>query len=352
MSKSIIINDTHMCVRNSSDIFINYQDAFYTHVMFPYMKENGIEHVIHAGDYAEHRKHLNVKGVTANREHFLDPLAENGYTMDIVPGNHDTYFKNTNRVNSLDILFAGYDNVTIHHEPTQLQLGDTKLSMIPWISPDNYGRVLEYVKNDDATHAVGHFEFSGFEMYPGQYSMHGTANVSDYSKYELVMSGHFHKKSQRGNVMYLGSQLEFTWSDVDDPKYFHVLDWETGNVEAVRIPLTIYRKVVYNDELFSYENYNVEQFDYNFVKVVVEKKSDPYLFDKFIERIEARPVHDLKVDELFNEYSGENVADIEFKDTSELLNEYVDGVDTPLDKDRLKTVIHRLLVEAQSIEIQ
>ena len=353
MTKSIILNDTHMCVRNSSDVFIDYQRRFYQDCLFPYMKENGIDHIIHDGDYCEHRKHLNVKGVAANREHFLNPLLEYGFTMDVKPGNHDVYYKNTNKLCALDFVFAGYDNVTLHHDPIILQRGKKKLGFIPWITTDNYGQCMSFLEAGEADLILGHFEIAGFEMHAGVESTHGM-DTSSLHQYELVMSGHFHKKSQKGNIMYLGSQMEFTWADADDPKYFHVLDWDTGEVEAVRVPLTMYKKVLYNDELNDHlGTFNPDDYNDKFVKVVVVKKSNPYLFDKFIDKISECRYHDLKIAENFNDYSGDSVEEeIDFQDTSQLLNDYVEAVDTPLDRDRLKNIMQRLYTEAQNMDLQ
>ena len=112
--KIALLNDTHCGIRNSSDIFIDYQEKFYTDVFFPYLLENDIKHIIHLGDYYEHRRFINFKALSANRKHFLDKLREYGITMDIIPGNHDVYYKNTNDLNSLKELLGHYMNeVTI-----------------------------------------------------------------------------------------------------------------------------------------------------------------------------------------------------------------------------------------------
>ena len=41
---------------------------------------------------------------------------------------------------------------------------------------------------------------------------HGTEK-SVFKRFEKVMSGHFHKKSDDGHIYYLGTQYEMTWSD-------------------------------------------------------------------------------------------------------------------------------------------
>ena len=94
--KVAILNDTHCGVRNSSDIFLHYQERFYTEIFFPYLKEHNIKHILHLGDYYEHRKFVNFKALNQNRKHFLEPMRDNGITMDIIPGNHDVFYKNTN----------------------------------------------------------------------------------------------------------------------------------------------------------------------------------------------------------------------------------------------------------------
>jgi len=104
--KFAILNDTHSGARNNSEVFINYQDDFYTKVFFPYMEEHGIKHIVHLGDYYEHRKFVNFKALQANRKHFLEVLKDRGYTMDIIPGNHDVVYKNTNELCSLKELMG------------------------------------------------------------------------------------------------------------------------------------------------------------------------------------------------------------------------------------------------------
>lgn len=76
------------------------------------------------------------------------------------------------------------------------------------------------------------------------------------------------------------------------------------------------------------------------------------MFDRFIDRIQARQIHELKIAENFSEFVGENVEDenVSFEDTGELLNSYVEAVDTDLDKDRIKVKMRDLMTEAQTLE--
>jgi len=111
--------------------------------------------------------------------------------------------------------------------------------------------------------------------------------------------------------------------------------------------------MLYNDDKIDYNNYDVSQCAQKFVKVVVVNKKDTFLFDRFIDRIQNENIHELKIAENFQEFTGENVHDdnMEFDDTPKIVDSYVDGVDTDLDKDKIKIQMRELMTEAQALEI-
>jgi len=331
---------------------MDYQEKFYSDVFFPYLLENKIDKIIHLGDYYEHRKYVNFKALEHNRRIFLDKLREYNITMDIIPGNHDVFYKNTNELCSLKELMGHYmDCVKIYMDNVVVEYDGLKIALVPWINVENYADTMEFIKTCSADIVGGHFEFSGFEMYKGIPNPHGM-ETKEFSRFEMVLSGHFHTKSSRDNVHYLGSQMEFTWGDCDDPKYFHVLDTNTREITPVRNPHTLHTKLVYNDEKTDYNTIDVSHMDHQFVKVVVERKQDFFGFDRLIDRITQRPIHELKIAESFTEYLGANVEDEEIKldDTQVLLDSYVDAVETEANKDKLKTLLRGLYVEAQTTE--
>ena len=187
-----ILNDTHCGVRNSSDIFIKYQEDFYSKIFFPYLLENDIKHIIHLGDYYEHRRFINFKALSANRKHFLDKLREYGITMDIIPGNHDTYYKNTNELNSLKELLGHYMNeVTIVQDPTVMDYDGLQFGLVPWICQENEKQIAEFLDNCKADMIGGHFELNGFDMMRGVPCTDGMS-AEKLRRFELVLSGHYH----------------------------------------------------------------------------------------------------------------------------------------------------------------
>ena len=92
--------------------------------------------------------------------------------------------------------------------------------------------------------------------------------------------------------------------------------------------------------------------DNKFVKLIVVNKGDPLIFERFVDRVQMRSIHQLKIVENFREFLGDSVnGDIKIDDTTELVHKYIDMVDTDLDKNRIKSEISELMLEAQNLEI-
>ena len=325
---------------------MNYQEAFYRDVFFPYLKKHKIKNIFHLGDYYDHRKNINFKALNHNRKVFLEPLKDMGIHMDIIPGNHDVFHKNTNDLTSLKELLGYYTaNVSIIQKPTEVN----GVHLVPWINQENYVEFVDYIKRNSGV-LMGHLELEGFDVLKGLKSKEGMDSAL-FQNYSSVYSGHYHTKSAHKNIRYLGSQMEFTWSDVDDPKHFHIYDTETGEMTPVLNPLTLFHRIYYNDE--NGWDYDIKQLDGKFVKIIVEKKNDPVAFDSFIDSIGSVNTHEIKIVETFEEFLGENVVtsieDVE--NTQDLMDNYIDGVETDLDKNKLKGMMQSLYSEAIDLEI-
>ena len=348
--KIAILNDTHCGIRNSSDIFLDNAAKFYGETFFPYLKEHDIKQIVHLGDYYDNRKAINIKCLNHNRKHFLEPLRDLSIRMDIIPGNHDTYFKDTNTPNSLKELLGFFINeVAIIEKPTVIEYQTLRLALLPWMTKDNWDESINFIKNCKADILGGHLELSGFEMMRGIKNDHGM-DASIFSRFESVFSGHSHTKNSGDNIHYLGSQMEFFWSDCNDKKYFHILDTESRELTAVQNPHTLFKKVVYNDTKYDYNR--IPDFSGHFVKVVVVNKTKPQMFEAFIDKLQDQNLHDLKIAENFDHMIGyDETADVSIDDTQTLLDGYIEASETNLDKSHLKTKMRDLYTEAQSIEI-
>ena len=350
--KIAVLNDTHCGIRNSSEVFLDNAEKFYNEVFFPECEKQDIKQILHLGDYYDHRKFVNFKALNHNRRVFLDQLRKRGMSMDIIPGNHDTYYKNTNELNSLKECLGHYMNeVNIVMEPKVMKYGSLNIGLVPWICNDNYEQCMNFIKDCKADWIGAHLELKGFEMMRGLTNTHGMS-PDIFKRFEMVLTGHYHVGSKKDNIWYLGSQMEFFWSDAHDPKFFHIIDTETRQIEKIRNNNTLFEKVVYNDEEIDYNSYN-KDLSKKFVKVVVANKTDPFTFDRFIDNIQNQDIYELKIAENFNEFVGANVddEDMNFEDTTEIVDTYIDAVDTDLDKDKIKVQMRELMTEAQTLEI-
>lgn len=351
--KIAILNDTHCGIRNSSEIFLKNAADFYDNVFFPECEKQGVKQIVHLGDYYDHRKFVNFKALNHNRKNFLDPMRRAGMSMDIIPGNHDTFYKNTNDLNSLKELLGYYMNeVNIIMEPKVMEYGSLKMALLPWINQENFDSSMKFIRECKADWLGAHLELDGFELLRGVKS-HGGLDPKLFDKFELVMTGHYHCSSRQDNIWYLGSQMEFSWNDAHDNKYFHIVDTETREVQKIKNNYTLYEKILYDDNKIDYNSMELQHLDKKFVKVVVVNKKDQFVFDRFVDRIQNRDIYELKIAENFTEFLGENVEDTEinFDDTSEIVETYIDAVDTDLDKERIKSQFRELMTEAQALEV-
>ena len=88
-----------------------------------------------------------------------------------------------------------------------------------------------------------------------------------------------------------------------------------------------------------------------FVKVIITNKTNPYLFDSYIERLEHNDLINLQVVEDHLNLDLDDEEDIinEAEDTVTILEKYVDGLEIAASKDKVKTVMRNLYNEALSI---
>lgn len=243
------------------------------------------------------------------------------------------------------------NEVNLILEPKVMDYDGCKVGLLPWVCSENEEESHEFINTCKADIIGAHLELQGFEMQKGMPCMDGM-NPKLFERFEMVLSGHFHTKSSQGNIHYLGSQMEFFWNDCDDKKYFHVLDTDTREITAVHNPVTIYEKIYYDHENMN-KFKDLRYLDNKFVKVIVTNKGDAYEFERFIDRVQAQGIHELKIQEDFKEFIGENVEDeeISLDDTETIVYNYIDAVNTDLDKVRIKKEISDLMLEAQSMEI-
>jgi DNA repair exonuclease SbcCD nuclease subunit len=351
--KISLITDLHFGVRNDNSAFADYQEKFYKNTFFPYLKENNIDTIIDLGDTFDRRKYINFVSLDRAKRMFFDPIDENNYKLHTLVGNHDSFYKNTLAINSMNLLAEHYDTIRIYEKPEVVQFDDLKIVMLPWICAENQEEIFELCNTTDAQVLFGHLELSGYQMYKGQAIHHGMED-GWLRKFDVVCTGHYHTKSTTGNVNYLGCPYEMTWSDFDDPKGFHIFDTDTRELTFIQNPYRMFHKIHYDDSNKNMEQVVNENFDHLagcYVKVIISEKNNPYWFDIFIEKLEkANPVHVQVVeDHLHLDIESDDEIVSEAEDTLTILHKYIEGLDSNVNKTSLEKTIKDLYQEALSI---
>lgn len=352
MSRVAVLGDTHFGVRSDSKEFSNYFRKFYSEVFFPYLKENNITEIYQLGDLFDRRKYVNFLTLAECRDYFFDVIEREGMSLHILIGNHDIFWRESLSVNSPDLLLKDYKSVTLYDKPTTTTIGGKPTDIIPWICKDNEEEISDFFLKSSSDLCLGHFEIAGFQMYKGVDS-HSGISPESFKKYDLVLSGHYHHRSSNGNIVYVGTPMEHTWADYDDPRGFHILDTDTNGLEFIENPHRVFVKYWYNDETTEDPlSIDFSQFANKHIKLIVVSKKDFYIFDKFLERIYLQNPLELKVVEDMSDLDGSSVSDtdLDVEDTLTLLSQYCDNIVVDVDKDKLKTLMRTLYVEAQNVE--
>lgn len=354
VTKIALITDSHFGARSDSLIFHEYFMRFYDNIFFPELEKRKIDTVIHLGDVFDRRKFINYNILDKIKADIFDKLEEKKIDCHILVGNHDTYFKNTNTPNSIDLLLGTYNNITVYSDPKEINIGGRDILMIPWINSENEEYTLDQIKNTKALIVMGHLELSGFLLSPGVVNPHGMS-MKVFNKFDKVYSGHFHHKSTTGNVTYLGNEYGITWIDYADERGFHIFDTETGNIEFIVNPYTMFNKIFYDDADKTFDelvgDIDFDSFTNTYVKVIVETKTNPYFFDKFMDKLYYCVPADISIiDEvLFDDDDVDDNVDLS-EDTMSVLDRYVDEMETDSNKTILKGMLKQLYLESLEYE--
>mgnify|MGYP003642690739 CR=1 FL=1 len=350
-----LITDQHFGARNDSKRMHDHFQDFYENVFFPTLKERGIDTVIDLGDTFDRRKYISFTSLKRAKEMFFQPLADSNIKLHVLVGNHDSVYKNTLEVNSVDLLLEEYDNITTYTGPEVIELGGCEIMMSPWICDANEEKTFLMADKTSAQVLFGHLELSGYQMHKGGFIDHGISD-SWLKKFDLVCSGHYHHKSARGSINYLGCPYEMTWSDYEDQKGFHIFDTVTRTIEFIPNPYLMFYKIWYDDTDMDMEKMlsiasQFSAFTNKTIKVIIKNKDKPALFDMFIEKLEsADPLHiQVVTDHLHLDLEDDDDIIDEAQDTVAILNNYVDGLEIKNDKAELQTLLRNLYAEALMI---
>ena len=349
MSKIALITDTHFSVKDGKSYMHDFFDKFYSECFFPTLEQHGVKTVLHLGDCFDRRKNIDFYSLKRAKEYFFSPMYARGIQAHILVGNHDIALRNSLEINSTSLLLTEYPNITPIAEPSYLALDGTRFLMLPWICTDNYAKSMEMIKDQNAAFICGHLEMQGFQMYRGVESHEGFETTL-FDGYARVFSGHYHHRSTKGNITYLGAPYEMTWSDYNDPRGFHIFDTETHELTFIKNPFTLYERVVYDDSTPA--NFDFESLNSKFVKIVVESKTNFYAYEQFLDKTLAAGALDVKIVDNFSEMSADEMSEsVNIEDTQSILRHYVETAEVDVDRTKLAAYMTSLYIEALNTKL-
>ena len=343
--KVAIITDTHYGARKGSKYLHDYFELFYKNVFFPSLEEHNIDTIVHMGDIFDSRKSIDYQSLEWAKRVVFEPLKK--YKVYAITGNHDCYYKDTNEVNSPELLLKDYSNIKTYSKAKELKLGTLKILLLPWINSENYEDTSNLIKKSKAKVVMGHLELNGFRATRG-HMMETGMDVKVFDKFEKVYSGHFHTRSEDGKIFYLGNPYEMFWNDVNDPRGFTIFDTETITHTPINNPYKLFYNIYYEDT--NYKLFNATEYVNKIVKIIVRKKSKPKDFEKFIDKLYSVGVQDLKIVENFVLPENADFEIDEEENSLSILNRYIDESEVQIDKSVIKDIFQDLYRQACEVE--
>ncbi len=342
--KIAIITDQHFGARKNSKLFHDYFLKFYNDVFFPVIESEEIDTIVDMGDTFDSRKGIDFSALSWAKDNYYDRLKH--CTIHTIVGNHTAYYKNTNDVNAVDLLLREYKNVKIYAEPKEIKLGDLGVLLIPWINQENEKDTIKALKKSKCPVVMGHLELNGFVVTQQVIMDHGF-EMDYFKKFERVFSGHFHTRSSVGDIHYLGNPYEMFWNDFESPRGFHIFDTETLEHTPINNPYRLFYKIFYDDT--PYQTFDSREYEGKIVKLIVRKKTSTKKFEKFVDKLYASNVAEVKIVENFDFggwYDDKGSEVYESEDTMSILNKFIDEAEINLDKSVLQKMMQETYQEA------
>ena len=343
--KLAIITDTHYGARKGSKHLHDYFELFYKNIFFPSLEAEGIDTIIHMGDVFDSRKSIDYYSLEWAKRVVFEPMKK--YKVHAITGNHDCYYKNTNEINSPELLLNDYSNIKTYSKATDINIDGLDILLLPWISTDNFDESLFMMKKSKSKVVMGHLELNGFRAHRG-HVMEDGMKIDAFNKFDKVYSGHYHTRSDDGRIFYLGNPYEMFWNDVNDPRGFTLFDTDTLEHTSINNPYKLFYNVYYEDT--NHQLFNTTEYENKIVKVIVRKKSSPKEFQKFIDKLYRAGVQDLKIVENFAIVENEEFDIDEDENTISILNRYIDEAEIEFDRGVVKGIFRDLYKQACEVE--
>ena len=321
MSKAFIIGDLHFGVRANSQEYLKFQLDWFRDELIPNIEKQEVEHLIFLGDINDSRISLSPLIMKRERDMFLE--LKNRFpkvTFHVIIGNHDLYYKSTREVHSLEFLSdIGYN---VYNEATDVEIDGRNLLFLPWILKGEIGEIQLRLAENDYDCVFGHLEIQGFPMMRGILDKDGLEK-SIFDKCGKVFSGHYHLRSKKGKISYIGTPYQLSASDSGDQKGIELIDFETMKTKFIKsknIPLHL----SFSSTTHPFDTLNKSLVTNNMLKVTLGNELSETQKIEYIEKLNSLRPFRVVFDDQEDSDLIVNDQDIQasLKDTLSFLQEY------------------------------
>lgn len=283
----IFASDFHV----EKGIFISIALDFLDYLI-QFSQENNIKNLVIGGDIFEKATKIHNEAFTSLFMKFLE-MKKLGLKLYFILGNHDIWGLDNN--DSIVETFSPFGEV-IKDSCTMELDGD-------------YYDLLSYTKDktklpNKSNTLLTHLAITDFCFDNEFLNTDDGFAPSDFSNYKLVVSGHFHRHQEKGNIVYAGSPYEKNFGEEGQEKGFIVIDGSDYKfIPYINAPthLTI-----------NIEDFDKYDYKNKFVSVKINKKTENFvklrhiLYGKgalevrpqFIQNEDDNKLIDIKVDSI------------------------------------------------------
>lgn len=333
-----LIGDSHWGASSNNPRLIQQNIDVWNYALEVF-KANGVQEIVDLGDFFDKRKEIDMNLLDIVKSNVIQKLF---CPIKFIVGNHNLYYKESSRVNNLQPL-KDYCPKYVDVIDSFYKSEDGLCDYIPYITSDNVADITDKIIKSNAKYAFMHAEFSGFPYDKSRLSeLTERISRSYFNKYTKVFSGHYHIRSEKDNILYVGTPMQLTWIDLAVDKYIYILNTDTGDLTEYLVPFTLYEQFKLTEE--SYKEYcSKEKLQGKRVKILYDEDIDRKWFQavqtKFTE-CECDSLQYIKIKKEELKENKEIVLD-ESENILTSLNKYIDNIDLE-NGDKVKLLLNKV----------
>lgn len=214
------------------------------------IKNEGITNVVFGGDWYHSRSTLDVNTINVSLK-LVQAIAKHA-NLYLICGNHDSFFKNSTDVNSLN-MFRDTPNVVVIDKPEEFAVNSQRCLFVPWLTD------LSSYEAESFDMMIGHFEISSKYLIQSYIEdniakQRASRQTSDAIESDQLLqqqgeskssslignfvdlvkrggtiyAGHIHRHKEflvRGRkFFFVGSPYQQTLGEIDSPCGYYILD--------------------------------------------------------------------------------------------------------------------------------